>query len=143
MDFFYRPPDAGSSPIYCLRKEWEKLHIDYIGSYIVGDFNVHNKNWLHFSHSNTSEGALLYEFCRAHALTQTVREPTRGKYLLDLCLTDMPGTTKTKVETYIADHKVLWIAMHLPCPTPVEITRKVWIFSKAKWKNLQDELVNI
>ena len=46
-------------------------------------------------------------------LQQMVREPTRLQYLLDLYLTDVPGT-KVTVGPYIADHRFLLARVPVP-----------------------------
>ena len=57
---WYRPPDRGEVLfISSLREEYTKLHEMAIGIFIVGDMNVHQIRWLHFSRENSLEGVGL------------------------------------------------------------------------------------
>ena len=60
---------------------------------MIGDMNVHHKEWLRFSNSTTPEGRALYDVCLRFGLEEKVRKPTRGPYLLDLVLADMDCVT--------------------------------------------------
>ena len=73
---------------------------------MLGDFDVHNKLWLRHFSSNTVEGTALKQVCDEAGLTQKVTKPSRDEHLLDLVLTDIPGTT-TQVSAGIADHKII------------------------------------
>ena len=60
-----------------------------IGTLIMGDLNIRQQSWLVHSSGNTPEGEALRNICDDYALLQLIKQPTRGKYLLDLCLTDL------------------------------------------------------
>ena len=65
----YRPPHHGE--VESIQSLYEDMAIygrDVFGSIIVGDFNVHNKQWLKFSSHNSPEGYALQNFCRNHGL---------------------------------------------------------------------------
>ena len=75
-----------------------------LGTAILGDMNVHNQRWLHYSSETSAEGRFLEAKCREHGLDQIIREPTRNDNLLNLILTDITGA-KPRVLPGIADHK--------------------------------------
>ena len=64
---------------------------DAVSCIVMGDMNVHNPSWLRFSNRDTAEGSELEAICDQHGLRQMVSKPTRGPYLLDLVLTDLPS----------------------------------------------------
>ena len=76
-----------------MQTELQRLRGQCVGILVVGDLNVHQRKWLRFSSNDTPEGSLLYNITVEEGLQQVVKEPTRNEYLLDLVLTDIPGTT--------------------------------------------------
>ena len=64
-------------------------------------------------------------------------KPTRDEHLLDLALTDIPGTT-TKVSAGIADHKIVTDELKFKIPEQVTLTRMFWQFAKADWDMMRD-----
>ena len=50
--------------------------------------NVHNIDWLRFSYQNSRERKELEKVSISRGLSQCVKGPTRGDYLLDLVLCD-------------------------------------------------------
>jgi len=80
---------------------------------VAGDFNVHNKNWLHFSSHNSPEGKQVELFSNLFQLSQLVKSPTRipdrdnpNEHLLDLFLTSSPEKYNISVSSPIggSDH---------------------------------------
>ena len=66
-----------------------------------------------------------------------MREPTRGKYLLDVVLTDLIDLAKVTVLPEIADHKVVCIDLDLAVQFQTPQTRQGWDFGRADWQALQ------
>ena len=85
---------------------------------------------------------MLKDICDDHDLRQLVDKPTRGNYLLDLCLTNLESC-KAKVVSKIADHCGLAVSIKLPIPVVKKIPRQVWHLRNAKWDHLKCELRNI
>ena len=77
--------------------------------------------------------------CDNYGLLQLVREPTRQQYLLDLFLSDIPGT-KIKVGPYIADHKFVLASIPMPEVQTKVIERYDFKIGKADWKGLKKAL---
>ena len=82
------------------------------------------------------------EACTELGLRQIIREPTRGKYLLDLVLTDLGDLVKARVLESIADHRSVLCEMRLQVPETQAISRTVWLYQKADWEGLKDTLEN-
>ena len=83
--------------------------------------------------------ALVKSFrtCVAEGTTQCVHEPTRGDYLLDLVLSDIPDCMTTSVLPPITDHRVVMAKIMIDQPNHRIIDRRVWHFRQANWPQLQ------
>ena len=91
-----------------------------VGTAIIGDVNVHIRRWLRFSSGESPEGILLQDICLSAGLQQSVKEPTRNDHLLDLVLTDIPGT-EIMLGGKIQDHKFVLTKFNFSVPaTQVE-----------------------
>ncbi len=99
---------------------------------ILTDANVHNARWLRYSAGPSTEGTELRNICYDLNLEQRITQPTRGEYLLDLVLTDVPHL-HTSVEAEIADHRVVLASLAIEAPCPAEGEREVWHFANADW----------
>ena len=75
-----------------------------VGVFILGDLNVDAIRWLTHSARKNTEGRFLRDISDQLGRRQIVTEPTRGKYLLDLVLTDVPDC-KARPCAAVADHK--------------------------------------
>ena len=138
----YRPPDATPDVIEDLRHEIG-LHVsNCIGVILVGDFNVHHRKWLRHSHSNNAEGYMLHEICQDLGMKQLVREPTRGEYLLDLVISDMPNIDISVLPT-LADHKLVLAKIAVHAAASQAIPRHCWMFKQANWNALRCALSRI
>ena len=120
---FLSSADANPEAIESLRVELKSYESKVIGVLLVGDFNVHHCKWLRFSNANTSSGELLHEICQEFGLRQHVKEPTHGKYLLDLVISDFPQTT-LKLPGMLADHKRVLVSVSLAISSPHELRRR-------------------
>lgn len=141
---WYRPPDddATLSMSRC-RCDLESLDDAFVGTILVGDFNVHHRRWLVHSSRNSNEGRLLHDICVDHGLMQGVKEPTRGKYLLDLVLSDLLSMSSVKVYPPIADHCVVACVVDVETVISDPVERVVWDFRKADWSSLQAALSEV
>ena len=74
---WYQPPCPSEiRSIITFENEWARLSTGFIGTLVVGDFNVHHTHWLKFSASVSVEGTRLLKFCREHGFRQLVKAPT-------------------------------------------------------------------
>ena len=133
---WYRPPNTESSTIETCEKEHDDVSSEALGTLLVGDLNVHHVAWLTHSRETTPNGKNMRLAAAHMGLTQLVHQPTRGKYLLDLVLSDIPGT-RASVLAKIADHSVVEIIAPLPVPEVMAVEREIWKFGTADWERLE------
>ena len=138
----YRPGSTGPSDLTLIN------HLDDIlpsaralGANLIlaGDFNVHNRNWLHSS-KTTPAGEALEDTCTAHFLTQHVQSPTRGDNTLDLVMSTFNSPVTTQIMSPIgrSDHAVILSDFTGVLPThEAAVQRTVWRYEKADWNRLR------
>ena len=71
---------------------------------MLGDLNVHSIRLLKHSVRESTERQMLFEVANKMGFKQLVKEPTRGKYLLDLILTDVTDSAASTLAA-VADHR--------------------------------------
>ena len=120
-----------------LDDEIQRLRTEVVGIILVGDANVHHKRWLRHSNDNTQLGERLWHISQDNGLKQLVKKPTRGQYLLDLVLTDVPELVTVTVLPELSDHRIVCIDLAVHVPTYAEIPREVWDFKYADWIGLK------
>ena len=139
---WYRPPASGErESISSLPAELAPLRDQVVGTTIIGDVNVHQRQWLRHSARNSTEGSALQSQCRSLGLQQIVRGPTRGEHLLDVVLTDSASAIAT-TEPAIADHKLVKVVLELDAPKASAHSRKVWQFKDADWDLFAEALTD-
>ena len=65
-----------------------------------------------------------------------MHEPTRGEYLLDLCLSNS-GMTQVSVGSKIADHACLLVKEPDAMETRTFASRKIWKVDDANWSAIK------
>ena len=133
---WYRSPSASDNKTHSFREELAEIQDQVIGFIILGDLNVHHIRWLRYSSGTSREGIMLKSVCDDFALKQLVSEPTRGEYLLDLCLTDLDAC-KVKTSSAIADHEAIIAEVKLPVAKCAATVRNVWHYKGAAWQNMK------
>ena len=89
---WYRPRDPGNTQsIESFETEYMQHKDGVLGTLMLGDLNVHSIRWLVHSARESPERRLMAETCRRLGLRQLVKQLTRGKYLLDVVLADIPN----------------------------------------------------
>ena len=140
---WYRPPAYGDlASIFGLKSELLLYRDDCMGAMVVGDMNVHHSGWLGHAKGITPEGRCLHKICLENGLAERTTKPTRGRYLLDLTLTDLPTTIHTSVHQGVSDHRIVLCSVLLHVSPPVAISRVGFQYSEAKWKGLNESLRN-
>ena len=114
---------------------------------VVGDFNVHHKEWLGFSSSTDEVGNQAYLFTSSHDLTQIFQEPTfipsnrdHSRNLLDLCFTSIPNAMQAIVNPQIgsSDHCLVCVKIDTAPPKTIKaLPRLVWHFYKRNDEGLR------
>ena len=131
--------------------DWYDKHLDHLQAktkaklcILAGDFNCHHQEWLGSRSPTDVEGKTALSLCNSHGLTQIVNGPTHilGN-CLDLIMTDAPNLFMLIEIDHgigISDHfliKATVEASPLTEPTP---PRLVWLYKKADWDGLRNEL---
>ena len=138
---WYRRPDRGeTSSITSLRSEYHELKGDCVGTVLVGDLNVHHRQWLEFSSENTPEGFALHNFCQDHGFSEFVRAPTRGDYMLDVVLSDLHLDIDTAVLAGVSDHSIVLAKLQTKIQIRGVVSRQVWKYEAANWSELRRSL---
>ena len=133
---WYRPPSPGNiDSINSFELELRKHRYDAVGVFVLGDLNVHSIRWLTHSARESIEGRQLRDTSDRLGLKQIVKEPTRGEYLLDLVLTDVPDCT-AKPCAAVADHKCVLTQARFKIPETATHQREVWHFGEADWERM-------
>ena len=114
LGLWYHAPNAPGSHIDSLEAELAQHTSGCVATYLIGDLNIHHSKWLTHSSGNTPQGEKLMDICKNHSLSETVREPTREKYLLDLVLTNFAVNTSNQLLSQIADHKGVLTTVSIP-----------------------------
>ena len=121
---------------------------------ILGDFNVHNVEWLTHSARTDDSGLECELFADSFDLTQLVNQPTRipdnpdhRPYLLDLFLTTNPEQYDVEVRAPLgsSDHCLIAVSRIGPArPARSEVVHSTkWHFGAADWDGLRDFLLDI
>ena len=106
---------------------------------IVGDFNVHEREWLGSSHTSAA-GAALREFSELCGLSQLVDRGTRRDAMLDLALSEYvyTGTVSYHPPFGTSDHIAIFVrynvSSHLP---PPPCFRRVYHWKSAPWHHIR------
>ena len=143
---WYRRPDLGETQsIFRFDTELCMYSRHAVSCIVMGDINVHNPSWLRFSNRDTAEGSELEAICGQHGLRQIVSKPTRGPYLLDLVLTDLPSGVRCEVVPGIHenDHDGVLTSVKVEIAPSQPIERTVFDFRKADWVGLRSRLLEI
>ena len=128
----YRPPAPGETQsIDSLDVEINQFRDEVFGVFLIGDFNAHSIQWLHFSSHESREGHVLRDFCQRHSLTQCVHQPTRNAYLLDLVLTDMPDDRNDEILPLISDHALVLCHFKVQFENASHIERLIFDYHRA------------
>lgn len=131
LGVWYRPPAPGrTGSITNCEAEWRRLSPDAMGTIIVGDPNVHSKKWLKFSARESTEGTEMHSASARMGLRQLVSEPTRGEYLLDITLSDIPKA-KARTVAAVADHRGVISSVKFAMPKTIHYIRTTWLFRSA------------
>lgn len=134
---WYRPPKSEFDELPALDEELLQIMGTTVGVVIVGDMNIHHAKWLRFSNGNSAAGELFHTTCKTFGLRQMVRQPARGKYLLDLVLSSLPDETSVRVLSSITDHQLVFVNLRLPTSSPSRLPRTVWLLSDDNLKKLK------
>ena len=143
---WYRPPDDGEvNSIWRFEREFDQYFGDAIAFVGIGDFNVHNIEWLRHSRRNTPEGTALEQVCCSHGWSQHVKDPTRGPYLLDLVISSFASGVRCRVVPGLHDddHDGVLATFRVSIPAGQPVCREVFDFKHARWNLLKNSLASV
>ena len=140
LGVWYRPPVPGEvATIRSLDVDLSRLAEDCVFTVVVGDMNVHNREWLVHSARVSREGRELHDVACTHGLEQLVREPTRDNHLLDLVLTDCDHASASVIPGF-SDHSGTKVTVKFSVPEEESVERLCFNYKKAAWDDLNVEL---
>lgn len=149
----YRSPNSErpSQLFQYLSDKVDWIQVNYPSSEIVilGDFNVHNSNWLAHSNKTDEAGRQAEAFAISCNLTQLVDCPTRVptnpmdfRNTLDLYLSSEPDSYVINSNGPLgnSDHVLISVSCPLTAEKLVQPKnrRVVWHYNKAKWDELRE-----
>ena len=131
---WYRCPNVGdTSQIISFEQEYKRQCTKHLGSIIIGDLNLHNRDWLVYSSGgNAVEGIAMQAVCRRHGLTQHVKSPTRYGNLLDLVISDISGV-HCDVHDEITDHSCVSARVPIAVKYAEPWSRQVLLIKRAAY----------
>ena len=148
---FYRKPDHHKEPIEHLDETIEDVTSNTNVPCIVvtGDFNLPHIDWdLEDCKSKysvkenpqygTAANQALLDLAHRNSLSQCVKEPTRGKNILDLVFTNNPDLIKnSEVIAGMSDHDIVITDLNLKIQPIKKKQRKVFFYKKANVEALK------
>ncbi|KAK6035607.1 hypothetical protein COOONC_26886 [Cooperia oncophora] len=121
----------------------EELCLNKVPVVILGDFNFFDP--MSLSKSRLSrQGSLFINFVESHSFTQTVLEPTHGRNILDLVLTNSPhiiGSTSVQAPFSTSDHATVTFTLSTIHSQPV--SKPILNFAKGDYGSIRRHLLAI
>ncbi|VDI37763.1 Hypothetical predicted protein [Mytilus galloprovincialis] len=147
---YYRRPSSKTDMIEELEKSIEQITSKVKNNmpHIIlgGDFNLPDINWDNTTvNTNPQYGqeinSKLVEIVTENDFIQMVKEPTRGKNILDLILTNNPGLIeRTQTQPGMSDHEIVITDINIKAKTYRKKPRNVYIYKKADMNSLQNDI---
>ena len=102
---------------------------------ICGYFNGHKSCWLHSSHTSSASTATL-DFCVCRGLHQLVNFPTQLNAILNLLLSETPGSTQALPNLNTPDHVAVLLTLPSFTKAIIPIDYQVYHWSSGPWQRL-------
>lgn len=144
---FYRPPDKGPETFEQMKESIEKVKQKIKNNpkaiiMLGGDFNARDIDWAKGVVFQDSEKKKLHEklleVVSETSLTQQQHQPSRGKSVLDLYLTNKPGLTKMiTLIPGISDHEIVVTDSNIRPVFNKKRPRKIFKYDKADWTEIK------
>ena len=122
--------------------------------FVIGDFNIHHKDWLTYSGGTDRPGELCYSFSISNDLTQMVNSRTR----ISDCHSHMPAILDLFLSSHASicsamafpplgnsDHVVISVSIDFPSYSKWDAPfhRIVYDYSHSDWDGLRDHLRDV
>ena len=122
--------------------------------FVLGDFNVHHKDWLTYSGGTDRSGELCNSFSISNDLTQMVNFPTRipdcdsySSDLLDLFISSDASISSTTAFPSLgnSDHVIVSVSIDFPPNSQrnAPFHRIAYDYSRPNWDSLRDHLRDV
>ena len=86
---------------------------------------------------------MLESFVVDNGFTERICQPTRGKYLLDIFLTDFTGMCETSVLPSVSDHMCTQMRIGAYISRPSSVLTESWNFGAADWRSMLQRLSSL
>lgn len=107
---------------------------------MVGDFNVHNSDWIHSSHTDDA-GELLEAFVQLNGMLQLVNFPTREENTLDLIISDFDGEAYPAAHIGTSDHVSILFEIKVAAAVPTDDSMvKTRSWRRAPWNHIRGHI---
>ena len=123
-----------------------------VNAFVVGDFNIHHKDWLTYSSGTDPPGELCYNFSISNDLTQMVNFPARipdcdshRPALLDLFISSDTCSAMAFPPSENSDHIVVSVSIDFPTNSQqvAPFHCIAYDYSLADWDGLSDHLRDV
>ena len=143
---FYKPSENDSKSIDELEKSLSKIPRTS-HSWALGDFNLPNIDWQTEQITPSCPCPSVYEsfVSTVHdfGLEQVVKEPTRGKNILDLFLLDQPSllhSTQILPPLGTGDHDIVYHELKINLRRRQQKQRPIKLYKKTDWTGFRKEM---
>ena len=103
----------------------------------LGDFNVHNQEWIGSASPTDDAGIDAQHMCEAFGLHQLVDFPTRGANTLDLIMSHLLGQATAMANPGTSDHAAVAFEIHvLQAVQAAPVTGQVLDWEHAPWNHI-------
>jgi len=117
---------------------------------LMGDFNLPNVDWIHYSAPATPFYDKFLSFVNESGLLQFVSEPTRHENILDILLTNVPdliSDLQVQCPLSTSDHNVVKFGVNICCDNNVsdnqDIVQSYYDFSSGDYEAMESYLMNV
>ena len=151
LNSYYRPPSDTVDKFTLFRDSISRVTQKYCRAstciIIGGDLNCPDINWENSCVKTNSPRRPLHDMLlntlADFSLSQLITEPTREHNILDLTITNSPGSVKsTHVTPGLSDHEAAVCDFNLAPLFNRKAPRKVHIYSRANWTNIKADIVD-
>ena len=135
---FYRPHMQDDKAVEQLNLSLQGLNRSNTTVWLAGDLNAPHINWSIPGIIQGSPQATIHEelltVVQDHGLENVVLEPTRGKNILDLFLTNHPFKVNwVEIMPQISNHSTVFVEVNLKAKCNMQKPCKIHLYNKGDW----------
>ena len=145
---FYRPHMQDDKAIEQLNLSLQGLNRSNATVWLAGDFSALHIDWSIPGVIQGSPQAAIHKelltVIQDNDLENVVLEPTRGKNILDLFLTNHPSKVNwVEIMLQISDHSTVYVEVNLKEKLNMQKSHKIHLYNKGDWLAIQNGLQQI